>query len=74
MQNYVTLNFKVIHQGHAYRSRWNEFPDAFGTRWNEFPDPLNIGEKNNLQDSMHRNRAKPNDDIGHEFDAITSPK
>jgi len=45
MINHVTLNFKVIRQGDAYESKWNEFPD-----------PLNIGNKKYFHDSMHRSR------------------
>jgi len=33
-----------------------------------------IGNKKNLQDSILRSRYTPNDGIGHEFDAMTSPK
>jgi len=63
VQNHVTLNSKVIRQG-----------DAYGSRWTEFHDPLNTGNKKDLQDSMLRSRYTPKDYIGHEFDAMTSPK
>jgi len=35
VQNHVTLDFKVIRQGHA-----------FGGSWNELPETLNIRNKN----------------------------
>jgi len=57
------LNFKVIRQS-----------DAYGSRWNEFLDPYNIGNTIDLQDSTLRSRYTLNDEIGHEFDALTSPK
>jgi len=63
VQNHVTLNVKFICQG-----------DTYGSRLNEFLDPLNIGNKKDHEDSMLRSRYTPNDDIGHEFDAMTSPK
>jgi len=39
VKNHVTLNFKVIRQGHA-----------FGSSWNESPDPQNIKNKNKFVD------------------------
>jgi len=66
MFNYhATLNFKVIHQSNAYGSIGG---------MNSLTHKTLESKKIDRQDSMLTSRYTPNDDIGHEFDAMTSPK